>query len=305
MRKQKSSYIRLGDNMKQKVWEMLGAVFLICFSFYYTDKAVDIMRRNDPIMKEIEQVAKEKKVEAEDAVLQEQYLIPGYNGQKINEIESFQKMKQYGEYKESLLVFEETTPTISVEEYYDRFILSGNSVKNSVSFVFKVGKDVSAIAEIEKILNAKNVRATFFLDGLVLEQNPDLVYQLARDEMELEILNYDSSYDELMFHDSLTKLKSITNLKGKYCYAEYDQKEILELCGKQKMHTIIPTILVSNQPFSTVKNKMTSGSIIAFSNFDSTLKKELPVIIDYINQRGYKMTTLDFLLSESHSVEEK
>ncbi len=291
--------------MKKKVLEMLGAVVLICFSFYYTDKAVDIMRRNDPIMKKIEEVSGQKEIGATDAVVGDDYLIPGYNGTKIDTVASFEKMKQYGEYNESLLVFSETNPTISVEDYYDRYILSGNTVKSAVSFVFKIDRDVDVIESIQTILDAKNLRATFFLDGKLVEENPDLVYPLAQDEQELEILDYDGTYEELKFRDALLKLQNITHTKGKYCYAEYDQKEVLELCEKMKMHTVIPTVLVNSSPYSTVKNKMANGSIIAFTNLDQQFLKELPVVIDYVLQRNYEITTLETLLSEARSVEEK
>ena len=32
----------------------LGVFVLVCFSFFYTEKAVDIIRKNDPVMKQIQ-----------------------------------------------------------------------------------------------------------------------------------------------------------------------------------------------------------------------------------------------------------
>lgn len=287
--------------MKRKIIEMTSALVLICFSFYYTDKAVDIVRRNDPIMKEIVSVLEDYTTDPIDAVLAENSIVPGYNGKTVDIEKSFQKMKQYGKFKESLLVFEEVKPTISVEEYYDRYIASGNPTKNSVALVFRVEKN-DDISEIVTQLNEKNIRATFFLDGVWIENHPEEVYQLARDDHELEVLNYDNGYEEISFQASRDMLQNITNLKGKYCYAEYDQKEVIELCEKKEMHTIIPTILAKNYPYSTIKNKLNKGAIIGMP-VNASVKKELSTILSYINQKGYQTDTLEALLNEAITIE--
>ncbi len=287
--------------MKRKIIEITSAFILICFSFYYTDKAVDIVRRNDPIMKEIMSVKEEYEISPINAMLEDNNIIPGANGKTVNMEESFQKMKQYGKFDENLLVFEEVKPSISVEEYYDRYIASGSPTKNSVALVFRVEKNDN-IDDIVSILNQKNIQATFFLDGVWIENHQEQVYELAKDDHHLEVLSYDQKYDEVSFQLSRDMLQNITNLKGKYCYAEYDQKEVLELCEKKQMHTIIPTILAKNYPYATVKNKLTKGSIIGFSINDS-VKKELSTIINYIEQKGYGIDTLEVLLNEANLIE--
>lgn len=287
--------------MKQKITEITIALVLICFSFYYTDKAVDIVRRNDPIMKEIMEIKSNYEIDPIDAMLMDNNIIPGLNGKAINVNKSFQKMKQYGEFNENLLVFEEVEPSISIEEYYDRYISIGNSTKNSIALVFKVEKN-DDITDIVSLLNEKNIRGTFFLDGVWIENNSELVYELANDEHQLEVLKYNGTYDETSFKLSKDTLKNITNLQNKYCYAEYDQKEILELCEKEKMHTVIPTILVKNYPYATIKQKLEKGSIIGLT-VNETVKKELPTILNYINQKGYTVDTLDVLLNEALNLE--
>ena len=41
--------------MLKKFFSFLGVSSLVIFSFYYTDFAVNIVRNNDPIMKEIKE----------------------------------------------------------------------------------------------------------------------------------------------------------------------------------------------------------------------------------------------------------
>ena len=114
------------------------------------------------------------------------------------------------------------------------------------------------ITEITNLLMESGVKATFFVDGLWLENNRSLAEILAEDGNELEILNYNGKYDELYFSSSLNTLNNVTNVKPKYCYAKYDQKEVLELCQKLELHTIIPTIQTGNYPYQEVKRKSRS-----------------------------------------------
>ena len=147
-------------------------------------------------------------------------------------------------------------------------------------------------------MKENNATATFFIDGLFLENNNSLVTSMAEEGYEIEILNYDDKYDELYFSSSLNTLNTITNLKPKYCFAKYDSKEVLELCSKLELHTIIPTIMTGNYPYKDVKAKLSKGSIIGFS-INSSTEIELSTVINYIKQKGYVINTLDSLLSEA------
>ncbi len=270
---------------------------IVCFSFYYTERAVDIVRENDPMMKELMEKAKDYEVLSKDATFTEKGIIPGLNGKQVDLKKSFENMKKFGGFKESLLVFEEVKPGVSLEEYYDRYVIRGNTSKNSVALVFKV-RESDDVGRILAVLNEKNARGTFFIDGKFLEQNQEMVYQLARDDHEVEIMNYDNGYETKKMQESFDLLEMVLNQRGGFCYAEYDQKDILELCSREQRHTIIPNVLVSAYPFSTVKSYLDKGNIISFP-INTQVEEELPVIINYINQRGYQMTRLDDLLRES------
>ena len=287
--------------MKKKILEASIACLLVVFSFYYTEKAIHLVEQQDPIM---QQIIKEKETLEEDsvdAVLEDNFILPGYNGYVVDVEASFSKMKRYGSYNENLYVFEEVSPTISVEDYYDKYISSGNGFTNTVAFIFPIEEGMS-VQEIKNILDRNNVRGTFFVDGVWLEQNKEEVLQLVDDFHEVEILSYDGGYNSLLFEGVLDQLHIITNQKGKYCYAEYDQKEILELCSKEKMHTIIPTIMVDHNFYSTVKGNIKPGYIIEVDYNQENLK-ELEVVISYLKQRGYQIDTLDNLLNEARFIE--
>lgn len=287
--------------MKEKIIRIIVVLILGIFSFYYTDKVIEFVRQTDPIMKKIKKESNNYYISAVNAKVVGNKIIPGVNGKDVDYENTYNKMKRYGTYNESLTVFKEITPTISVDDYYDKYISIGNGIKNDVSLVFIV-KGMDDISQIITTLNNTNAKATFFIDGLWFENNESVVTMLKENGHEIEILSYDNKYDELYFTSSLNRLNRITNIKPKYCFAKYDSKDVLELCSKLQLHTIIPTINTGNYPYSDVKKKIKKGSIISF-DINSSTKIELATIINYIKQRGYIVRTLDDLLSES--VEEK
>ena len=279
--------------------KVLIVIFLTIFSFYYTNKTIDIIRETDPIMKEIKKSNNKYYKKAMNAKVVNNTIIPGINGKRIDYKKSYRKMKKYGNYNEVLTVFKETKPNISINNIYDKYITVGNNEKKSVSLVFKIenNTDIENIKNINNILVNKNIKSTIFIDGLFLENNLDLVNSFKLSE--LEILNYDNSYKEIYFSSSINYLNNITGKTAKYCYADYDNKELIELCSRLKLHTILPTIKVGNYPYKEIKNKLQNASIISIPTNSST-EIELSTVIDYIKSRGYTFLTLDELLSESY-----
>lgn len=279
--------------MLKKLYPVILTLLLVYFSFYYTNKVVSLIKSKDPIMVKIDKEKNKYEIKAENAKVDNKNITPGRNGKVVNVNESFKKMKSYGEYNEELYVFDEVEPTVSMDDYYDKYINFGRNDSNKVSLVFKVGKNDS-IDDILKVLKNNNVSATLFLDGMFLKNNKDSINKAIKNGNQVELLSYDGSYDKLYFDDSLHKLFNLTKKEPKFCYADYDKKEVLELCDRLGLHTIIPTINTSINSFSLVKEKLQSGSIISLkSNSDN-----LNTIINYIKQRGYSLVTIENLLLE-------
>ena len=278
--------------MMKKFFSFMGALALICFSFYYTDSAVEIVKRNDPIMKEITEVAKDYEESSQDAILINNNIIPGVSGVKVDIDRSYEKMKQYGSFDAGLLVFEEVTPTISTSNTYDKFIIQGNSVKQGIGLIFKLS-NTSYIDEILDILREKDVKATFMITEDILSNDWDIVEKIYLNGHSIELLSND--YSNIKKVNKI--LKSLTGNKAQYCYSEEESKEIITTCERYKMHSIIPTIITSNFPYNDIKNNVTSGSMISLTNNVGTVR-ELSSIINYLNQKGYKILLLEDLLDE-------
>jgi len=280
--------------MIKKFFSLIGALTLICFSFYYTDSAVDIVKRNDPIMKEIVNVSSSYEEKSIDATLVDNNIIPGISGVKVDIDKSYEKMKKYGSFDEGLLVFEEVVPTISTSNTYDRYIVKGNSNKQSISLVFELS-DTFYIDEILRILRDKEVKGTFFIIEEIISNDIDVLEKIYLNGHSIELLSREYSNNEIKKVNKM--IKSLTSSKVKYCYSEKENNNLINNCKSNKMHSIIPTIVTTNFPYSDIKNHVTSGSIISLDNDINTIR-ELTPILNYLNQKGYKVITLDELLDE-------
>lgn len=280
--------------MIKKSIRIISILLLTIFSFYYTNKSIELVREHDPIMKKIRSTNEKYNIKAVNAEIKDNTIIPGLTGKEIDYTKTYTKMKQYGTYNEVLTTLKTVEPAISVEDYYDKYIISGNPEKKSVALVFIVEKN--SPKEVINILKNNNTSATFFIDGYYLENNSKEIQTMS--EHELELLSYNSDYDEIYFSSSKDYLESLTGQKTKYCYSEYDKEEVITLCQKLKLHTIVPTIQIEKNLFQEVKEKLVNSAIVSIPISTNT-NIELATTIKYIKSRGYTLEKLESLLNES------
>lgn len=284
--------------MKSKIIQTILVCFFVIFSFFYTNKAVDFIKNIDPIMKEIKTNKEKYEIKSVNATITKDEIIPGYTGLKIDINKSYNQMKKMNKYNPNYLIYEESVPTITINNNYKKYIVAGNYLKNSVSLIFKINKDSKKIPEIYNYLENKNAVGTFFIDGVYIEKNKDIIYNLAEEAHEVEILSYNNELEEEKLTLTKNTLKNTINYEGKYCLTTEKKRETLDLCSKNHMYTIKPSFELNS--FSDLKNNLESGVII-----DVNLNRvnELNTIINYIRQKGYTIVSLEELLSEFRTTE--
>lgn len=273
-----------------KIFYRLIIVLLMIFSFYYTNKIIEFLKEKDPIMKNIRKNSSKYHIDSIDALIINNNIIPGKVGKDIDYKKSYSKMKQYGSYNETLTVFKDVKPVVSIDNNYDKYIVSGNKEKRSIALVFKVYKDTN-INSLLSILDKNKVSANFFIDGTYLENN--ILTLKSMKNHEINILSYNNSYDKSLFETSISYLENILEKDVNYCYGE----EVLKLCSKLKLHTIKPSLVIHNNLYREVKNNI-DNSIIISIDINSYNLKELSSTIDYIKGKGYKIQLLSDLLRE-------
>ena len=278
--------------MKKKIIRLAFAVFLTIFSFYYTNKSIDIVKEVDPIMKQIELNKEKFETNSINAKVLNNTITPGVGGKTIDKKTSYNKMKKYGTYNESLTTIKEVKPTISINDYYDKYVVGGNEKKKQVSLLFKIDS-LDNLKIITNYLNSEHIAATLFIEDSILDEVKEELSNLNNYEIELLF----DEVSEIGISTSSNYLDSIISKQNKYCYTEEENDKLLNICRKYKMHTVIPTFVLNKNPIKTAKEKLKNGSIIGIE-MNSKIEKELDYVLYYIRSKGYSFVSLDTLLKE-------
>ena len=278
----------------KKIFQVIGFITLLLFTFTYTNKITSVIKENDDLLKQIEDIENQYIIEPINAIIKDNTIIAGISGSKINVKESYKKMKKIDEFNTNLLVYESIKPEISVLDYYDKYIIKSN--KNEVSLLFLVEQN-NNIEKILNILNNYEIKATFYVDGNWFENNNEKIIDLIEEGHTIGNLGYNYSYNVNGISWMNTIVTKIGNQKYTYCYTEEENEDILKICKNNNSYTIIPNIIVKNNPLITIKQNLEKGSIISLKINDTTLN-ELPLIIEYINSKDLNIVNLEELLDE-------
>lgn len=261
-------------------------------SIFYTEEAVVVVRQLDDMMIEINKIKDKYKIEPIDAIITNDSIIPGLEGREVDENKSYLNMKRIGEFNENLLEYKIIKPKISLQNNFQKYIISGNLKKNTVSLLFIVDLE-DDVYSIEEILNEKNIKASFFVNEDWIDKNNVALNKLSNEH----ILGVNVKNKEKNFTWINIVIKELTNQKNNYCYLEEKNKDSLNLCSKYKNYTIIPNIVVKNNPLKEVKENLVNGAIISFKINDVVID-ELSTIINYIGAKGYNIVSLEEHLNE-------
>lgn len=280
----------------KKIFQIICIIFLMSISFFYSEKTVSVVKEYDTIMIDIKKNKNKYIKEVEEPIIIGNTIIPGISGIEININESYSKMKRYGKYEESLLKFKKIYPKNTIKNNKNNYIVRGNKNKGMISFIFIVENN-DKIDDILNILENKKVKANFFIDGYWMEKNTNIIPNLIKKKYIVGNLGYSREYINKDIGWMEDIIEKIGKQKEGYCYLEKKNEKYLDICQKNNNYTIIPNLIINNNPYIEIKKRLESGNMISFK-INNQLIEELPIIINYIKSRGYKITTLKELLSE-------
>lgn len=277
-------------------FKSIGLLTLICVSFIYTEKTLNVAKDIDEIMIKIKEEAPNYNKESVDAVISGNTIIPGTSGRVVDENKSYIKMKELGRFNPSLIEYKKITPKISITNNYDKYIINGNYNKKQVALILLIDEDDN-IKEIISTLNEKEDKFSFFVNSLWLEKNNDQLLEILNKGHNIGNLSYNGDYSHSDFIWMDTIFKRVGNQNKGYCLLETENEEFLKTCALHKNHTIKPVILNNKNLLNSIKENVKNGSLLALEINKTTLK-ELPLVIKYINSKGYKLVKLDDIISE-------
>ena len=86
-----------------KFYKLIGIMSILVFSFYLTDFVTELAINSNPLMNNIKQNSDNYNIESVDAIIDDNTIIPGIKGKKVNEMESFLNMKDFGSFNTNYL----------------------------------------------------------------------------------------------------------------------------------------------------------------------------------------------------------
>ena len=278
----------------KNIIKLTGLVTLILFSFFYSDKVIEVIREEDSIMVELKNMVDLYKIEAIDASVVSNTIIPGVNGRDINLDKSYKEMKSIGVVNNNMLVYDTIKPTVSITNNKDKFIIKGNSSKQMVSLVF-ILKNSKYLDKLEEIITKKDIIVNYFVDYDYLVNNTTKIKEM--ENREFYSYGNDGKYtpDNLLFSNNL--ITRISNNEANLCLDSTMSNDIIKLCSNNNLYTITPSIVVKKDFYKTIKENLSSGSIILIDINKENLNN-LNTIVDYILGKGLKIEGLSSLITE-------
>ena len=280
----------MGDTLK-RIFEIIGFISLVCFSFFYTNEISNVIKENDDLLIQIKDNEDLYNVKAIDAVILDDTIIPGVSGRKVSIDKSYNNMKKYNTFNDNLLVYDKVKPNISVNKVYDKYIISGNKSITNITLTFVLYSD-SNIDNIINILNKNDIKATFFVDMDYFDSNNEIISYLIKNNHTIGFLN--SSKGNINYMSAV--VSKINNQKYLFCFNDLKNSEFLKICSLNNNYSISSNV-IDKDYYINVKKNLTNGSILTFK-VNSKLDDELELIINYIKQKGFKIINMPELINE-------
>lgn len=241
------------------------------FSFYLSDQITSLAIKKNPIMQSINETSKSLTVMSKNATIIDNTIIPGISGKKVDEEASFFKMKEFGSFNETFLVYENIKPKISLEDNKDKIIVKGNESLRQISII---------VEDNERLINYFNNA------GIKVNVLSNLNTTLENHEY-INAENTKESFNDL---DSILKKNK---LNKKICILEYSN---IDECKDKRYYLINPNIKVSNSNILKNKQKIGNGSIVLIDK--NVTNNSLNIILSQIKYLDLKIVYLSELITE-------
>ena len=254
-----------------KYFKIIGAMTLLVFSFYLTDFVTDLAINSNPLMQTIKNNSKNYTCSSVNATIDNNTIIPGIKGKVVNEMESYLNMKDFGSFNTNYLIYDYIKPEISIEDYKDKIIISGNKSLRQISILIKDNKDII------KYLNDNSIKYSKLIDS-----TSTIDYK--------ENINIESDKEEFL---NLETLLNKRNLKNNICILNYSN---IEACKERKYHIVKPSIILKNNNITNSINVLDKGSIILID--DNTTLNNFLIFLKSTKTKDLKYVYLSEIIKE-------
>jgi probable sporulation protein (polysaccharide deacetylase family) len=283
------------------------------------ETSVEATKSKDRLYLEIEEKGKKYETPAQDAKIDKVWkAIPGYNGLIVDVEASFKNMKELGKFDERRLVFKQVPPKVHLDDLPPAPIYRGHPEKPMVALLINVAWGNEYIPDMLDTLKRHNVKATFFLEGRWVKNNPDMAKMIV--DAGHEIGNHSYSHPDLKImsneaiRDQLVKtnevIEATTGVKCKWFAPPSGsyRDDVVKIAHELHMKTIMwsvdtidwqkpsPSVIVER-----VMSKIHPGAMVLMHPTAST-SQALETLILSIKQKEYEIANVSTLLDEERIV---
>lgn len=253
-----------------KFYKLIGIMSILVFSFYLTDFVTELAINSNPLMNNIKQNSNNYNIKSVDAIIDNNTIIPGIKGKKVNEMESFLNMKDFGSFNINYLIYDFIKPDISLEDNKDLIIISGNKNIRQVSLLIKDNKN------IKDYLNKNKIKYSYLIKYM--------------DTFDKENINIESDKNKYLDLDTILNKKDINK---NICILDYSN---IKVCKDKKYYIVKPNIILKNSNVVSSINYLNKGSIILID--DKLELNNFIVFMNSINNKDLKIVYLSEIIKE-------
>lgn len=262
--------------MKEYVKYLSLVVFLI-FSFYYTDKVIELSEYNNTILVSIDEYAKDYDYKCKEGSIKEEGIILGLSGLVVDKNKSYSNMKGIG-FREELVEFKEDKCILNKNNNLDKYILKGNEYEDNISLIIDIDTG-KYFDKFIKIASDKGIEINYLFNYNMLNANIDKV----------------DNYNNVLF-----KGKNVDDfiriLHDEFFCVKTDEFDIIDVCKDKKLNSIKMINVIDKELLSNIKKILNKGEIV-FIKENYVNLNEFSSTINYIKSKGYNIVSISELLS--------
>lgn len=256
--------------MMKRIIKYICLSILIIFSFYYSDIVTNLLINKSDLMETIKKESNKYNEESVNAIIEDNYIVPGINGLEVSYFDSYNNMDKFDASK---LVFKEITPVVSLANNKDLIIKRGNGNKKAVTIIVENNEEVINYNINNKIIFNRLINKNTF--------NKDVTY--------IQINNDDDKFEEV--ENMLDKINSNTNI----CIISNDMESLCKNYGK---YLVKPSMYLNNMNFYKSKDLL-AGEIINIA--DNLTLNKYKSILKNIKYHNLNIISLGELISENRN----
>jgi probable sporulation protein (polysaccharide deacetylase family) len=296
-------------------WLSVNNPFVDTYVASLTSNVLTVGKQEDPLYQSIVKNASTYDIPPSNAKIDPVWkAIPGYNGITVDIEASYKNMKKMGTFNEKKLVYKQTVPSVHLNDLTPSPIYRGHPDKPMVSFIINVAWGNEYLPEMLAALKKHQVKASFFLEGRWVKNNPELAKMIVSAGHEVGNHSYThpdmkkistaQTREQLLktneVIEAATGNKSIWFAPPSGSYRD----ETVQIAAEFKMKTVMWTVdtIDWQKPspdvlINRVISKIDNGFMVLMHPTESTAKS-LDTLISLIEEKGLKIGTVSDLMSE-------